>query len=358
MWEQGQLAVVQGVGYPNPDRSHFESMDIWQSADPEGRVTTGWLGRAAVESGRPLGRRADPAHRPRAACRWPLTGAPGGGAVTVNDQNSFRLELGGGEAAQQKARRRLLDELATPTGKAGEDDLVSFVQRRQVQTLTAVETAARAARGTRTPCRGRAAASTQKLQLDRRPDRQGLRHAHLLRQPRRLRHPRRPGPRAQQPAGRAGRLGRRLLPDVEDHRPRPPGAADDLLGVRPPRAGERQPGHRPRRRLVPVRGRAVGQGRRRRQAPQPGGPRRRRPEVPHRLPPASTPRCSTTGWAATARPSWARSGTTSRHSSPGPEESRLAKPAPHLSAAVHGLPSRSRSHRRERKGASPDFTTS
>src|SRR5262245_55365472 len=29
MWEKGQLAVVQGVGYPNPDRSHFESMDIW-----------------------------------------------------------------------------------------------------------------------------------------------------------------------------------------------------------------------------------------------------------------------------------------------------------------------------------------
>src|SRR5436853_7614669 len=30
MWDAGQLAVVQGVGYPNPDRSHFEAMDIWQ----------------------------------------------------------------------------------------------------------------------------------------------------------------------------------------------------------------------------------------------------------------------------------------------------------------------------------------
>src|SRR5207244_7767354 len=40
---------------------------------------------------------------------------------------------------QQKARRRLLEELAEPAGKAGEDDLISFVQRRQVQTLTAVE---------------------------------------------------------------------------------------------------------------------------------------------------------------------------------------------------------------------------
>src|SRR5713226_7055449 len=50
MWEQGQLAVMQGVGYPNPDRSHFEAMDIWQSADPKRQVTTGWLGRAAVEN--------------------------------------------------------------------------------------------------------------------------------------------------------------------------------------------------------------------------------------------------------------------------------------------------------------------
>src|SRR6059058_1195962 len=49
MWEQGQLAVVQGVGYPNPDRSHFESMDIWQSADPKRATPTGWLGRATAE---------------------------------------------------------------------------------------------------------------------------------------------------------------------------------------------------------------------------------------------------------------------------------------------------------------------
>src|SRR5580692_9223015 len=49
MWEKGQLAVVQGVGYPNPERSHFEAMDIWQSADPKRVVTTGWLGRAACE---------------------------------------------------------------------------------------------------------------------------------------------------------------------------------------------------------------------------------------------------------------------------------------------------------------------
>src|SRR5207249_10584304 len=49
LWEKGQLAVVQGVGYPNPERSHFEAMDIWQSADPKRAVRTGWLGRNADE---------------------------------------------------------------------------------------------------------------------------------------------------------------------------------------------------------------------------------------------------------------------------------------------------------------------
>src|SRR5438067_10736524 len=31
--QRSELAIVQGVGYPNPDRSHFESMDVWQSGD-------------------------------------------------------------------------------------------------------------------------------------------------------------------------------------------------------------------------------------------------------------------------------------------------------------------------------------
>src|SRR5258708_19741401 len=44
---QGTLAVVEGVGYPNPDRSHFVSTAVWQTArlDPY-RQPTGWLGRA------------------------------------------------------------------------------------------------------------------------------------------------------------------------------------------------------------------------------------------------------------------------------------------------------------------------
>src|SRR3954470_893827 len=44
-FDAGQLAIVRGVGYPNPDRSHFRSMDIWQTAEPTAYAQSGWLGR-------------------------------------------------------------------------------------------------------------------------------------------------------------------------------------------------------------------------------------------------------------------------------------------------------------------------
>lgn len=44
--KSGELAIVQGVGYPNPNRSHFESMDIWHTCQrKEQRNQDGWLGR-------------------------------------------------------------------------------------------------------------------------------------------------------------------------------------------------------------------------------------------------------------------------------------------------------------------------
>ncbi len=46
MFQDGKVAVIQGVGYPNPNYSHFESADIWHSAQPsKGASRTGWLGR-------------------------------------------------------------------------------------------------------------------------------------------------------------------------------------------------------------------------------------------------------------------------------------------------------------------------
>ena len=46
LYDEGNLAILNGVGYPNPNRSHFRSMEIWQTAvDSDKFSTTGWLGR-------------------------------------------------------------------------------------------------------------------------------------------------------------------------------------------------------------------------------------------------------------------------------------------------------------------------
>jgi len=47
-WDQGRLAIVQGVGYPDPSYSHFQSMDVWMTGDLRGAAAgAGWLARAA-----------------------------------------------------------------------------------------------------------------------------------------------------------------------------------------------------------------------------------------------------------------------------------------------------------------------
>ena len=46
MYEQGNLAILHGVGYANSPRSHFRSMDIWHTCEPDTLGTEGWLGRA------------------------------------------------------------------------------------------------------------------------------------------------------------------------------------------------------------------------------------------------------------------------------------------------------------------------
>ena len=44
-WDAGEMAIVQNVGYPEPDRSHFRSMAIWHTAQPGEAIEEGWLGR-------------------------------------------------------------------------------------------------------------------------------------------------------------------------------------------------------------------------------------------------------------------------------------------------------------------------
>ncbi len=49
LWDQGKMAIINGVGYPKPNRSHFRSMDIWHTAESEHIADSGWLGRTIRE---------------------------------------------------------------------------------------------------------------------------------------------------------------------------------------------------------------------------------------------------------------------------------------------------------------------
>jgi uncharacterized protein (DUF1501 family) len=45
LWDEGKVAIMQGIGYPHPNRSHFRSMHIWHTCEPDKVGTEGWLGR-------------------------------------------------------------------------------------------------------------------------------------------------------------------------------------------------------------------------------------------------------------------------------------------------------------------------
>src|SRR5213594_1251976 len=70
LWDQGKVAIVDGVGYPDPSFSHFESIRIWETGDPTRRQVDGWLGRT-------LARNYDSNGHPLTGCACGATDAPG-----------------------------------------------------------------------------------------------------------------------------------------------------------------------------------------------------------------------------------------------------------------------------------------
>jgi uncharacterized protein (DUF1501 family) len=54
LFNQGKLAIIQGVGYPNPSRSHFRSAEIWHRASTDLATSTGWLWRCWQAMARPV----------------------------------------------------------------------------------------------------------------------------------------------------------------------------------------------------------------------------------------------------------------------------------------------------------------
>ena len=129
--ENRQLAIVQGVGYPNPNRSHFESMDIWHTAhtQPQDRAA-GWLGRAFDARRDALAQSADPPAMHLGAEDQPLAlAARDVPSPSIRSLDQFKLETGGND------RQRDAIVAAAKAPRGGASDLLKFVQTRATSAL-------------------------------------------------------------------------------------------------------------------------------------------------------------------------------------------------------------------------------
>lgn len=133
--DQGKLAIVQGVGYPNPDRSHFRSMEIWESGRTEpDALETGWLGRANDARPARAGEDARSLHigagsRPL-ALRAKTVETP-----SLESLDQFRLRLDGSEAERRIELAGL--ERVAQAPRSTDDALLGFIRRA---TVSAYET--------------------------------------------------------------------------------------------------------------------------------------------------------------------------------------------------------------------------
>lgn len=99
-WKAGELAIVQGVGYENPNRSHFRSIDIWDTASGSNRfLTEGWVTRVIGSSRRAAERLADAVVL--GGGTGPVTGT-GLRAVSMPDPQRFLRQAEGMQAAEAR----------------------------------------------------------------------------------------------------------------------------------------------------------------------------------------------------------------------------------------------------------------
>jgi len=157
MVDEKKLAAVLGVGYPNPNRSHFESMDVWHSADPTRRAPNGWLGRGMSLLKMREGH-VPAFHISKQQLPLALLGS-GMGIPTLHPDKPFDLQLAGDphrfqsdssvatdklqpkvskENENNKKRRKLIDELAS-LGEDDKNEMFQFVRRTSMHTYTSIE---------------------------------------------------------------------------------------------------------------------------------------------------------------------------------------------------------------------------
>ena len=122
LFHEGRLMIVQGVGYPNPNRSHFESMSIWHHArlESDQHDGNGWLGRAVDAAPKRDGAMADSVYVGSEAI-----------PVALRGRRAIAISL------ERESDLALQTPVSTPASPATGDDLSAFVTRTQDQSFKA-----------------------------------------------------------------------------------------------------------------------------------------------------------------------------------------------------------------------------
>jgi uncharacterized protein (DUF1501 family) len=126
--QEHALCVVQGVGYPNPDQSHFRSMDIWQAASTAETLTEGWIGKAL--KGLPGAGSFHLADKKESA-PLALSGAPAR-VPSITSLEEFQLRTTAASGADKKEQRSIIEGAARV--QTGQPNLLDFVKRTAVNT--------------------------------------------------------------------------------------------------------------------------------------------------------------------------------------------------------------------------------
>jgi uncharacterized protein (DUF1501 family) len=130
LMHDGKLAVVQNVGYPNPNRSHFRSTEIWETASDTDRVIgTGWIGRYLDNAC--AGAPAD-SHDPVAVH---ITNGVPQSFASDHPHPTFGLLPGAGNLRENEETRKLLEKLSATPDAAAAGGSTSFLEQTFMDTL-------------------------------------------------------------------------------------------------------------------------------------------------------------------------------------------------------------------------------
>ena len=140
LYDEGSVAVVQGVGYPNSSRSHFRGTDIWHTAEPNKIGTEGWLGQAVAEMDpngeNPLTCVNIGRGLPRAMSK------PGVPITSVGDLDNYGVMTGIADQSEREQALRIFEKMYGPA--VGTGMVREYVSRTGMDVLRGADVLKRA----------------------------------------------------------------------------------------------------------------------------------------------------------------------------------------------------------------------